>query len=125
MTQATVRYITNGYIVNWSGGSGGSIVVPPSVYAGSVPEVVYWLGRIFDPVANPGPMQRSAPEPQIIQPADDPLLGQQAQIIDIASGGFLVTQFPNLGTGARAIEIFCTNMDAVSDTLTQIYTPPA
>jgi hypothetical protein len=149
MTTANVRYISNGYIVDWQGSV--TIGVPASLFAGAIPEVVYWLGRIFDPVANPAAMRRqvSAQDdvaeriqfytqwqnllrdqpsvaPQIIEPADDPLLGQRASVIDVASGGFLVTQVPNvaIAPGAQFVEVYCANMDAVSDALMQIYTPP-
>jgi hypothetical protein len=125
MTTATARYISNGYIVTWQSAAGGGIVVPPSVYAGSVPEVVYWLGRIFDPVANPAARQAAKEvAPQIIQPGNDALLGQQAQVTDIASGGFLVTQFPSAAGAAQMVEVYCPTMDAVADALTQIFTAP-
>src|SRR4051812_2691758 len=52
-TSATVRYITNGFTVNWQGSQ--AIGVPASLYAAQLPEAVYWLGRIFDPVAAPPP----------------------------------------------------------------------
>jgi hypothetical protein len=131
MTTATARYIWNGYIVTWSGTSGGSgLVVPPSVYALSVPEVMYWIARIFDPVANPSTTFKAAPErertpaPSIIEPPDDPLLGQQAQVIDVASGGFLVTQMPSIA-GAQFVEVYCADLDTVHAMLAQIFTQPA
>ena len=142
MTNTNVRYISNGYIVEWAGSP--TIGVPAKLFAASIPEVVYWLGRIFDPVANPNSREaivrlleeydaqakrvaeRSIAAPQIIEPADDPLLGQQAQVSDIASGGFLVTQLPSAfpGGGSKFVEVFCANMDAVAQVLTVIYTPP-
>ena len=126
MTTATVRYITNGYTVNWQGSQ--AIGVPASLYAGSIAEAVYWLGRIFDPVAQPAapapPAARALGTPRTIDNTD-PLLGQQAQVIDIASGGFLVTQQPSALTGGlRMIEVYCVDMDAVHAVLAQIYTPP-
>ena len=125
MTTATARYISNGFIVNWQGAGGGGVVVPPSVYAASVPEVVYWLGRIFDPVAASTPLSRSKnPAPSTIVPADDPLLGQQASVEDVASGGFLVRQLPS-AAGAKFVETYCVDMDAVHGQLNLIFAPPA
>ena len=123
MTTATVRYISNGYTVNWQGSA--AIGVPASLYAASIPEAVYWLNRIFDPVSQPtAPTPPAAREPRIID-NDDPLLGQQGQVIDIASGGFLVTQQASVpGGGLRPIEIYCATMDAVAQVLTVIFTPP-
>lgn len=51
----------------------------------------------------------------------DPLLGQQAEVTAVASGGFLVRQL----APAPIIETYCVNMDAVSAALEAIYTPPA
>jgi len=120
MTQATVRYITNGYTVNWSGSQ--AVGLPASLYAASIPEAVYWLGRIFDPVSQSPPARREA-EAQIVE-NNDPLLGMEAYVLDIASGGFLVRQQgPTLTP--RPIETYCANIDAVSAMLTQIFTPPA
>jgi hypothetical protein len=119
MTTATVRYITNGYTVNWSGSQ--AIGVPASLYAATIPEAVYWLGRIFDPVAQP-PALRAEPSPQVVE-NNDPLLGMEAVVSDIASGGFLVRQQSATLT-PRPVETFCANVDAVSDLLTLIFTPP-
>jgi hypothetical protein len=144
MTVANIRYISNGYIV------GANVPTAPalqSVYALTIPEVVYWLGRIFDPITGATAvalsadtdiereierltqlqerLQTGAPAPHIIEPADDPLLGQRANVEEIASGGFLVTQIAAPGSGAQFVEVYCATMDAVSDTLTQIFTPPA
>jgi len=54
---------------------------------------------------------------------DDPMLGQQAEVTAVDSGGFLVVQQPS--RVAQRIETYCVNMDAVSALLTQIFTPPA
>lgn len=54
---------------------------------------------------------------------DDPLLGQDVQVSTVESGGFLVRQMPG-AAGGKMIDTYCVNMDAVSDLLTQIYTPP-
>jgi hypothetical protein len=90
--------------------------------AASIPEAVYWLGRIFDPVAQPA-AQVVDPVPQIVE-NNDPLLGMEAAVNDIASGGFLVRQQgPTLTT--RPVETFCPNIDAVSDMLNLIFAPPA
>lgn len=151
MTIANVRYITNGYIV------GANVPAAPtlqSIYAGTIPEVVYWLGRIFDPITGVSTLASKAdthragiaredivreidrltalqeqlrePEPdlQLIQPADDPLLGQRANVETIASGGFLVTQLPSTPGNAQMVEVYCVDMDAVSATLSQIFAPP-
>jgi hypothetical protein len=121
MTTVNVKYIANGFTVNWQGSA--VIGVPASLYAASVPEVIYWLGRVFDPVNAP-PAQRSVAPRAIVN--TDPLLGQQANVIDIASGGFLVTQLPSAaGNGVQMIETYAPTMDAVSDLLTQIFTAPA
>ena len=153
MTTATVRYITNGSTVNWQGSQ--AIGVPASLYAAQLPEAVYWLSRIFDPVAQPtapAPAQEGVTQaqqdvekranffsqwkeklskPEVSQRVvenEDPLLGQQAQVIDIASGGFLVSQFPNVSptaAGMRIIETYCVDMDAVHGQLNIIFAPPA
>jgi hypothetical protein len=122
MIQANVKYISNGYIVTQLG------ALPPAidtVYALTIAEVVYWLGKMFDPVAGaPALAAQDAPAPSIIEPSADPLLGQLAMVATIASGGFLVTQVPSIGSGAQFVEVYCVNMDAVSDALTQVFTPP-
>lgn len=119
MTTATVRYIANGYTVNWSGSQ--AIGVPASLYAASIPEAVYWLGRIFDPVGDPGGAPRNSPAPRIVE-SDDPLLGVEGIVSDIASGGFLVRQqTPNL---SRPVETYAATMDNVAQLLTVIFTPP-
>lgn len=122
MTTAAIRYITNGYIVQGHGGAGAA---PESVYALTIPEVVYWLGRIFDPIVYAAPPARErVPAPQIINPPLDPLLGQTANVVTIATGGFLVQQNASM-SGAKFVEVYCVDMDAVSTALTQIFTPPA
>jgi hypothetical protein len=126
MSQATVKYISNGYTVV----SLGNAVVPDSLYAATIPEVVYWLGRLLDPLAPAGAEAAPArscikmPAPAIIDGADDPLQNQQAQVATIKSGGFVVTQLPNMN-GAELLDVYCVDMDAVSAALTAIYTPPA
>jgi hypothetical protein len=52
----------------------------------------------------------------------DPLLGHEAQVIPVASGGFLVRQLPGANTGL--VETYCPSMDEVSAALTAIFTPP-
>lgn len=124
MTIATVRYIANGFTVNWAGSQ--AVGVPASLYAATIPEAVYWLGRIFDPVAAaPASLTpKKAPAPRIIDSAD-PLMGQEAQVTDVASGGFVVRQNSVPGGGMRPYEAYSSTMDGVSDLLTQIFTPPA
>ena len=58
---------------------------------------------------------------------DDPLLGAEAQVVTVESGGFIVRQLgqPNSPTPPKIIDTYCASMDAVSDLLTQIFTPPA
>jgi hypothetical protein len=60
----------------------------------------------------------------------DPLLAQEAQIVRVESGGFLVRQVASAGNGptptpTKSIETYASNMDAVSGLLTTIFTPPA
>jgi hypothetical protein len=55
---ATVRYVANGYIVN---SQGPAFSVPNSLYAGTVPEVVYWLGKIFEPYGVAAALAAPAP----------------------------------------------------------------
>ena len=125
MSQATVKYISTGYTVQ----SSGNAVVPESLYAATIPEVVYWLNRLFNPLAPAGAQAAparsciKAPAPAIIDGADDPLQNQQSEVATIASGGFVVRQLPNVN-GAQLIDVYCVNMDAVSAALTAIYTPP-
>ena len=45
---ATVRYVANGYIITSQGGNG---TVPATLYAATIPEVVFWLNKIFEPFA--------------------------------------------------------------------------
>lgn len=123
MTIANVRYISNGYIV------GGNVPTAPalqSVYASTIPEVVYWLGRIFDPLTGAAVAfeREAAAAPRIIAPADDPLLGQRANVETIASGGFLVTQVPGMPGISVLVEVYAANMDEVSALLTEIFTAP-
>lgn len=122
MTQATVRYIQNGFMVNWPGG--GGITVPPSLYAASVPEAVYWLNRIFDPISPPAAKAGGqAPAPSIID-NDDPLIGTEAMVSDVASGGFIVRQ-QTANLSGRPVEVYCVDMDAVHGQLNLIFAPPA
>jgi hypothetical protein len=122
MINAQVKHISNGFIVT-------QMSPPPAqggidtVFAGTVAEAVYWLGRIFDPLA-PAAAAANAPAPQVIDPSADPTVGQFANVGTIASGGFVVTQVPFIGSGAQQVELYCVNMDAVSAALTEIFTPP-
>lgn len=122
MTTANVKSISNGFTISHT-----AIVqpIPESIYAATIPEVIYWLGRVFDPFA-PAGFERaplgSGPVPTIIEPTN-PMHGQQAQVATIASGGFVVTQIPYLA--AQLVEVYCANMDAVADALTAIFAPPA
>jgi hypothetical protein len=43
---AVVRYVANGYVITSQGSS-----VPATLYAATIPEVIYWLGKIFEPYA--------------------------------------------------------------------------
>ena len=42
---ASVRYVANGYIIT----SSGNGTVPATLYAATIPEVIFWLGKIFEP----------------------------------------------------------------------------
>lgn len=44
-TSASVRYVANGYIITSQGGNS----IPATLYAATIPEVVYWLAKIFEP----------------------------------------------------------------------------
>jgi hypothetical protein len=44
---ATVRYVANGYIIT----SFGQNTIPTTLYAATIPEVVFWLGKLFEPFA--------------------------------------------------------------------------
>jgi hypothetical protein len=46
-TIATVRHVANGYIITSQGGQ----AVPATLFAATIPEVVFWLGKIFAPYA--------------------------------------------------------------------------
>lgn len=127
MINAQVKKISNGFIATQT-------TPPPAqggidtVFAATVAEVVYWLGRMFDPInggaAALATKAKSAPAPSIIAPPEDATVGQMAGVVTIASGGFVVTQFPALGSGAQFVEVYCVNMDAVSAALTEIFAPP-
>jgi len=55
----------------------------------------------------------------------DPLLGHEAQVIPVESGGFLVRQMPGgINNPVQFVDTYAASMDAVSDILTQIFTPP-
>jgi len=43
--QATVRYVANGYVIT----STGNGTIPATLYAATIPEVVFWLAKIFEP----------------------------------------------------------------------------
>lgn len=53
----------------------------------------------------------------------DPLLGHEAQVTNVQSGGFVVRQ--QAGANTQQVDTYAATMDAVSDVLTQIFTPPA
>lgn len=120
MTTVNVKYISNGYIVR----AFGSAQQLDSVYAATIPEVVYWINRMFDPITGAAPpfARNATAAPRIIENTDV-LLNQEAQVEKVASGGFLVRQQPSPG-GARMLEVYCVDMDAVSAALTEIYTAP-
>lgn len=44
---ATVRRVANGYIITSQGGN----TVPASLFAATVPELGFWLAKIFAPYA--------------------------------------------------------------------------
>jgi len=44
-TIANVRYVANGYIIT----SQGTGTVPATLYAATIPEVVFWLAKVFEP----------------------------------------------------------------------------
>lgn len=54
----------------------------------------------------------------------DPLLGHEATVTNVQSGGFVVRQVPAGAGSVQQVDTYAANMDAVSDTLTQIFTPP-
>jgi hypothetical protein len=122
MINAQVKKISNGFIATQLSPPGAAI---DTVFAATIAEVVYWLGRMFDPVSGaPALDAQDAPAPQIIAPSADPTVGQLAGVGTIASGGFVVTQIPFMGSGAQLVEVYCVNMDAVSAALTEIFTAP-
>ena len=56
----------------------------------------------------------------------DPLLGHEAQVTNVQSGGFVVRQMPGgVSSSAQQVDTYAATMDAVSDVLTEIFTPPA
>lgn len=44
MESASVKYVANGYIITTSGGR-----LPATLYAATIPEVVFWLNKVFAP----------------------------------------------------------------------------
>lgn len=121
MITANVRYIANGYIVN----SQGQNLVPAQLYAGTIPEVVFWLGKVFEPYAPAAAAARNTVQPAVVENTD-PLLNQEAVVSSVESGGFLVRQNPNFSMpdSNKIIDTYCVSLDAVSDQLTLIFTPP-
>ena len=55
----------------------------------------------------------------------DPLLGHEATVTNVQSGGFVVRQQPAGVGSVQQVDTYAPTMDAVSDVLTQIFTPPA
>lgn len=54
----------------------------------------------------------------------DPLLGHEAQVIPVESGGFLVRQMSSgVNSPSQPVDTYAVDMDAVSAILTQIFTP--
>lgn len=124
MTQATVRYIANGYVVQSAGGP----AFPALLYAASIPEVVYWLGKVFDPLGTNAMVAQSAAAPKAaaaprVVAADDPLLNQEAVVQDLENGGFLVRQQPS-AVAPKMVDTWCASMDEVANVLTAIFTAP-
>ena len=49
---ATVRYVANGFILVHSPQQPD---IPAELYVATLPEVVFWIDRIFNPPASPSP----------------------------------------------------------------------
>jgi hypothetical protein len=109
MSSASVRKISNGFIIT----SAGSAAIASQLYAATLAELPFWLGKVFDPVVT---AQAQFAAPAMATPND----AGQVQINTFASGGFLVTYS---AVGGK-VETYCANMDAVSDTLAQVFTAP-
>jgi hypothetical protein len=109
MSSASVRKISNGFIIT----SAGSTAIPSTLYAATIAEVPYWLAKVFDPIVTAAPQIGIPPTMQ----SDT----ETATVTTFASGGFLVT---HTAVGGR-VEVYCANLDAVADTLTQVFTPVA
>ena len=55
----------------------------------------------------------------------DPMLHHEATVTNVQSGGFVVRQQPGgAGTPVQQVDTYAVNIDAVSDLLTTIFTPP-
>ena len=57
-TTASVRYVANGYVIT---SQGMNVSVPATLYAATVPEVVFWLGKIFEPYGVAAALASSSP----------------------------------------------------------------
>jgi hypothetical protein len=117
---ATVTYIANGFSIAGMGMPGG----PSSYYAATIPEVIYWLAVTFEPApaALAARMPGEVSAPRTINPTD-PLIGQEAVVWPMVSGGYMVRQQPRAST--PMVDQWCASMDDVHGVLNLIFAPPA
>jgi hypothetical protein len=122
---AIVRYIANGFTIS---AAGGGVVMPSGPadhYAATIPEVIYWLAIAFEPA--PASLAARIPsatsEPRALDPTD-PLIGQEAAVWPLVSGGYIVRQMPHLTN--PLVDQWCVSLDDVHGVLNLIFsTPPA
>jgi hypothetical protein len=137
MNQVTVKYIDNGYTVVGAVPETGV----ESHYAATLEEAVFWVDQMLAaPAAESAPQAKkkksskaeAAPEsesqwePELRLASEDPLANQEAIVMTMTTGGFLVRQMANsaIPTRRESYEAQCYSMDDVANVLAQVYTAP-
>jgi hypothetical protein len=127
MNQVTVKYIVNGYTVTGAVPETGV----ESHYAMTLEEVVYWVDQMLRATAPQTRKKKSSkaeapPEATLRLAAEDPLSNQEAIVMTMTTGGFLVRQMANNAILGRqsSYEAQCDSMDDVHNVLAQVYTAP-
>jgi hypothetical protein len=132
MNQVTVKYIVNGYTVIGAVPETGV----ESHYAATLEEAVFWVDQMLAETAQPRekkssktkarpvPQSQEEATPQLA--AEDPLSNQEAIVMTMTTGGYLVRQMSNNAISSRlsSYEAQCYSMDDVHDVLVQVYTAP-
>lgn len=135
MKQVTVKYIVNGFTIIGAVPETGV----ESHYAATLEEAVFWVDQMLA-AASPAAQAKkkksakveAAPEseiqdrPALRLAAEDPLSNQEAIVMTMTTGGFLVRQMANNAIISRreSYDAQCYSMDDVHDVLVMVYTAP-